>query len=313
MAKLEDSRIEETLKQYSGAVLYDTDDPIFDKELKIVLHGSPIIDGRVRMGASGAFYNPQKNEMKKLFRPLYLSDPLLQSIIIDKLMIVKMTLYHQPTIEVAKLLGIAAIESEQFPAITVKDNDNAEKVHWDILHDYNFKVILDDNLIWQNITKKYYSNKERVEMCIQFCSDSDKVHTMYDAIISKSLKYIYARINPKFLRMNNIVDAKNIMRMHLYLLGMQEVHKLLKQKTYKKILRQTLEYYPKECIMAIFQTLKVKGEYLKMNKSDLIDMYIDFLSKDKTDSYTNFYNSEMKLIEKIIGGDINGNKISKCS
>ena len=45
------------------------------------------------------------------------------------------------------------------------------------------------------------------------------------------------------------------------ILGMQEVHKLLKQKTYKKILRQTLEYYPKECIMAIFQTLKVKGEY----------------------------------------------------
>ena len=148
MAKLEDSRIEETLKQYSGAVLYDTDDPIFDKELKIVLHGSPIIDGRVRMGASGAFYNPQKNEMKKLFRPLYLSDPLLQSIIIDKLMIVKMTLYHQPTIEVAKLLGIAAIESEQFPAITVKDNDNAEKVHWDILLDYNIWCEKENNNVY---------------------------------------------------------------------------------------------------------------------------------------------------------------------
>lgn len=313
MAKLENTRIEETLKNYSGAVLYDTEDPIFDKELKIVLHGSPIIDGRVRMGASGAFYNPQKNEMKKLFRPLYSSDNLLQNIIIDKLMIVRMVLYHAPTKEMAKLLGMTGIQSEQFPAITVKDNDNAEKVHWDILHDYAFKVILDDNLIWKNITEKRYSDKERVEIFINFCSDNSAISPAYDEIIGNSLKYIYTRINPKFLRMNNIVDAKSIMRMHLYLLGMQETHKLNKQKTYKKALRQTLEYYPKECIMAIFQTLQVKGDYLKMNKADIIEMYMEFLYKDKTDNYINFYNNEVKLVENIIGGNINGKRFGKCS
>lgn len=313
MAKLENTRIEETLRKYSGAVLYDTDDPIFDKELKIVLHGSPIIDGRVRMGASGAFYNPQKNEMKKLFKPLYTSDNLLQSIIVDKLMIVKMVLYHQPTAEMAKLLGMVGIESEKFPSITVKDNDNAEKVHWDILHDYQFKVILDDNLIWKNITEKRISNKERVEIYINFCSDNSNIHPAYDEVIGRSLKYIYTRLNPKFLRMNNIVDAKNIMRMHLYLLAMQEKYKLTKQKTYKKTLLQTLEYYPKECIMAIFQTLKVKGEYLKMNKADIIEMYMDFLYKDQTDNYINFYNKDIKDIDKIIGGNINGEKFNKCS
>lgn len=308
MAKLENSRLEETLKQYSGALLYDVDDPVFNKELKIVLHGSPIIDGRVRMGASGVFYNPQKNEMKRLFKPLYTSDNLLQSLIIDKLMIVRMVLYFQPTNDMAKLLGMQNIISENFPSITVKDNDNAEKVHWDILHDYQFKVILDDNLIWKNITEKRISNNERVEIFVNFCSDNNKIHPAYDAIIEKSLKYIYTRLNPKFLKMNNIVDAKDIMMMHLYILRMQEHHKLLKQKTYKKTLRQTLDYYPKECIMAIFSTLQVKGEYLKMNKSDLIDLYMEFLNKDQTDNYINFYNKQIDKVDRIIGGDINGGK-----
>jgi hypothetical protein len=94
---------------------------------------------------------------------------------------------------------------------------------------------------------------------------------------------------------------------------MQEKYKLTKQKTYKKTLLQTLEYYPKECIMAIFQTLKVKGEYLKMNKADIIEMYMDFLYKDQTDNYINFYNKDMKDIDKIIGGNINGEKFNKCS
>lgn len=126
------------------------------------------------------------------------------------------------------------IISENFPSITVKDNDNAEKVHWDILHDYQFKVILDDNLIWKNITEKRISNNERVEIFVNFCSDNNKIHPAYDAIIEKSLKYIYTRLNPKFLKMNNIVDAKDIMMMHLYILRMQEHHKLLKQKRIRK-------------------------------------------------------------------------------
>ena len=70
MARLAKERLEESLYKYDGAILYDTDDPIYDKELKIVIHGSPVIDGRVKMGKSGVFYNPQKNEMKRLFKPV---------------------------------------------------------------------------------------------------------------------------------------------------------------------------------------------------------------------------------------------------
>ena len=208
MARLAKERLEESLYKYDGAILYDTDDPIYDKELKIVIHGSPVIDGRVKMGKSGVFYNPQKNEMKRLFKPLYSSDDLLQGVIIDKLMKVKMDLYFIPTLDMAKLFGVEAINSEIFPSIVVKDNDNAEKVHWDILHDYNFKVVLDDNLIIENTTRKFMSAKERVEIKIQFCSDNNKIHVAYDKIIQKNLKYIWSLINDIICRICiDLLDA----------------------------------------------------------------------------------------------------------
>lgn len=307
MARLAKERLEESLYKYDGAILYDTDDPIYDKELKIVIHGSPVIDGRVKMGKSGVFYNPQKNEMKRLFKPLYSSDDLLQGVIIDKLMKVKMDLYFMPTLDMAKLFGVEAINSERFPSIVVKDNDNAEKVHWDILHDYNFKVVLDDNLIIENTTRKFMSAKERVEIKIQFCSDNNNIHEAYDKIIQKNLKYIYMKIHPKFLRMNNIVDASNILKFHFYLLGVQERYNLAKQKTYKKTLRKTLDWYPKECVMAICHELKVKGDYLKLNKDDMLDFYIDFLTKDRLDDYINFYNKDISENKTIIEGGIHGN------
>lgn len=306
MARLEHDRINDTLERYSGAILYDTEDPIYDKELKIIIHGSPVIDGRVKMGKSGVFYNPQKNEMKRLFKPLYDSDEILRGIVIDKLMKIKMDLYFMPTLDMAKLFGLEAIRSEKYPSIVVKDNDNAEKVHWDILHDYNFKVILDDNLIVENTTRKFMSDKERVELKVQFCSDNNKIHEAYDKIIQKNLKYIYMRLHPKFLRMNNIVDAKCIIKMHLYFLCVIEKYKLSKQKTFRKTIYKTLDWYPKECVMAVFHTLNVKGDHIKLNKDRLLEIYIDYLLKDNLDNYVNFYNKELKEIENIIEGDLNG-------
>lgn len=98
MAKLSKDRIEETARKYDSAVIVDTGDPVFDKELKLTIHGSPMIDGRVRFNTQTfAIYNPAKNEMKKLFRPIYNSDGLLQSIVVDKLM--KLTMSLSTTID----------------------------------------------------------------------------------------------------------------------------------------------------------------------------------------------------------------------
>ena len=87
---------------------------------------------------------------------------------------------------------------------------------------------------------------------------------------------------------------------------MIEKFKLNKQKTFRKTLYKCIDFYPKECVMAIFHTLKVKGDYLKLNKDNLIEIYLDYLLKDNSDNYVNFYNKEMKEIQNIIEGDLNG-------
>lgn len=68
-----------------------------------------------------------------------------------------------------------------------------------------------------------------------------------------------------------------------------------------------MDWYPKECVMAICHELKVKGDYLKLNKDDMLDFYIDFLTKDRLDDYINFYNKDISENKTIIEGGIHGN------
>lgn len=299
-------RIEDTLKKYDGAVLEKTDDPIYDMRLRIVLHGRPITDSRPRAAQGGAFfYNPHKEAMKRMFKPLYNKDELLQGLIIDKLMKVHMITYYAPTKETAKMLGLANIKSESFPSIITKDNDNAEKVHWDILADYEFKIFLDDNLIWHNSTTKYTSDDERVEILVEFTSDNNKIHACYDKEIRNGLKYRYMMFNPKFLKMCDLVQPNNVGLLHIYLLALIETYKLNKQRTFRKSLQKSLEYYPKELFIALLIFLKSFREDMKnMKKLDFMTLYIDLLLKDKQANY-DFYKKENMLVEHIIGADLN--------
>lgn len=306
MAKLGKERIEETARRYDSAVIVDTGDPVWDKELRLTIHGSPVIDGRVRFNTQTfAIYNPMKGEMVKLFKPIYNSDGILQGIIIDKLMIVQTKLYFMPTADMAKHMTMEEINSEKFPSIVVKDNDNAEKVHFDVLHDKAYRVILDDNLIWHNDTKKFISMNERVELSIRFCSTNNNVHTMYDKVIRKNTKYIFMKLHPKFIRMHNVLDTNDVVGFHVFLLKHRVHYKLDKVKTYRKALRNLLDFYPKELYMAILTKTGVKQKVidgLKV-KDKIIEYYIDHLLKDTPTNYNNY-----NFLDKIVEGGLNTNE-----
>lgn len=305
MAKLSKDRIEETARKYDSAVIVDTGDPVFDKELKLTIHGSPMIDGRVRFNTQTfAIYNPAKNEMKKLFRPIYNSDGLLQSIVVDKLMKLTMKMYYMPTKDMARYLSMQEIMSELLPSIVVKDNDNAEKVHFDILHDTNFRVILDDNLIVENHSYKYMSMKERVELSIVYCSDNNKVHAMYDQIIKGTARYADMKLHPKFIRMHNLLDTKDLLKFHVYIQKYTSHFKLGKKKSYRKTLQTFLDFYPKEVHCAILLKLGVNQKVLDglKIKEKIIEHYIDVLLKDSSD-YDNY-----SFLNIIVEGEINTNE-----
>lgn len=302
MAKLTKDRIEETARAHDSSVIVDTGDPVYDKELKLTIHGSPVIDGRVRFNTQTfAIYNPMKNEMKKLFKPIYNSDGLLQSIIIDKLMKVTLKLYYMPTKDMAKYVDMKDILSEVLPSIVIKDNDNAEKVHFDILHDAMFRVILDDNLIIENHSYKYMAVNERVELSIMYCSNNDNVHTMYNKIIQNSSRYMFMKLHPKYIRMHNILDTKDTLRFHAFLVLFQRKYNLVKSKTYRKTLRNFLDSYPKELYIDILQRIGCDKNVLQAlkNKDKVLEYYLDIVLKD-TGTYDNYF-----FLNNIIDGGLN--------
>ena len=305
---IDKDRINYALSKHDGAILSKTDDPVYDMRLKIVLHGKPIADSRPRGKIKDDaiyFYNPHLEALKKLFKPIYNSDNILKGLVIDRLMKVSLITYYMPTKDLAKGLGLANIKSEMFPSIIVKDNDNAEKVHWDLLANYDFKIILDDNLIWENNTKKLISDDERIEILIDFPSNNDKVHPAYNKEIRSGLKYIYTFINPKMLNKHQLVDPQDISLLHIYFLMMIEKYKLNKQKTFRRTLTKTLEYYPKELMICLLMFLKM-GDYeviKNIKKENLIEMYIEKLLKDTVDNYTS-YNKYIEQCKLIIEGDL---------
>jgi len=301
-------RINYSLSKNDGAILCKTDDPIYDMRLKIVIHGKPIADSRPRgkiKDDSIYFYNPHLEALKKLFKPIYSTDDILKGVIIDRLMKVTLITYYMPTKDLAKGLGLNNIKLETFPSIIVKDNDNAEKVHWDLLANYDFKIILDDNLIWENTTRKLISDDERIEIMIDFPSNNDKVHPAYNKEIRSGLKYIYTFINPKILNKHQLINPQDISLLHIYFLSMINIHKLNKQKTFRRTMTKTLEYYPKELMICLMMFLQM-GDYeviKNIKKEKLIEMYIEKLLKDTIDNYTS-YVEHIARCKSIIEGDL---------
>ena len=111
----------------------------FNRRLTIVIPGSPIVDERTRftMAGDGFFgYNPAKNNLKKIFEHIYDDSEMLNRLVILSPMTIDLKVYKVLQKNHAKILtkkDIELVKKEKFLSFSKPDNDNIEKVHFDVI------------------------------------------------------------------------------------------------------------------------------------------------------------------------------------
>ncbi|MGL5316848.1 MAG: RusA family crossover junction endodeoxyribonuclease [Peptostreptococcaceae bacterium] len=194
-------RIRMAIENYEVAYIGPSGDDEFNRELVITIPGPPISDSRPRLSSDKTyFYNPHKEDLKKLFRPLYRSDELLREICVLTPTRIVMEIYHKADKESVKTFGAEFISTDKVRSTGIQDLDNFEKVHWDVLQDKEFRVILDDRNVCENMTKKFYSFNPRVVIRIQYNDDFDSMFNQeYLNIIKNKKAYKLYTLSPKYL------------------------------------------------------------------------------------------------------------------
>lgn len=206
--------VEERLKKNNyepSAKLYSLPGEL-DRVLHIVIPGIPIADDRIRSNKIlDTMYNPHKAALMKVFDKVYESCPILQNICIMGTMKIKMNVYVPMIKKYLKILddkNLEKLNKEKLNAVTRPDNDNYEKVHFDVLQDDKYMILLRDEAIFENHTTKYYVADDRncrVEIFIYFSSQIDP---WYLTTVTSSTQYFKYTISPKYMRINKIPEEK---------------------------------------------------------------------------------------------------------
>lgn len=217
----------------------------FNRRLTIVIPGSPIVDERTRftMAGDGFFgYNPAKNNLKKIFEHIYDDSEMLNRLVILSPMTIDLKVYKVLQKNHAKILtkkDIELVKKEKFLSFSKPDNDNIEKVHFDVIQDDAYNVILRDENIVSNTTTKYHvynKEDERVEITILYIDTPAYLKEfVYD-----SVEYFKYTISLKYKLINNVSDetfAKEFYRNILLF------YKKTKKKDIMKPILRSLSYY----------------------------------------------------------------------
>lgn len=186
----------------------------FNTQMKITIPGTPISDSRPRhtfnieTGGSHV-YNPHKENLMKIFKEIYNESEELKSIIILSPIIIHIKYYIKISKDIIKTLNkkeLKDLEKERLYCVFRKDNDNIEKVHFDVLQDLKYQVIHRDEFIVKNTTEKIYTiDNERVELTIDFNRNNPK---WMEDIVYNSDEYFSYSISYKYKIINNISDNK---------------------------------------------------------------------------------------------------------
>lgn len=187
----------------------------YDKCLKIVLHGDPISDERVRHNnANMGRYSPSKPIMEKIFGELYNKSPLLQNTVILSPFHMKLKFYMKTTKVDLKFINKANKEvqklynEEKLGHMDKKDVDNMAKCHNDILFDSKFFVTIDDGFNLGLVDpEKYISADPRVEIEIYYASNPNAYYKMK---VLKSAGYFLYLISIKNMIMNKRTSAQQL-------------------------------------------------------------------------------------------------------
>ena len=245
-----ESRLEEMLGE-----------PMFPYRLTITIPGTPVSDGRPRTNHSTQhFYNEKKEFLKKIFREIYKKDERLRKLCITTPHRIIIKTYSYPTKLEMKYMSDKEILTEEVLSITAKDNDNVEKVNWDVLQDSEFMILLNDQYTVWNTTLKYYSFTPRTVIQIDF--SKDYTSELYERKITDSMEYRVYLCSKKYIKnMKNMTDDEAVKYLSNNLIN-------LKTKAAKR-LKYILEDFSAYVIDELFRIFVFNN-----NKNDIIANYI---------------------------------------
>jgi len=243
----------------------------YDKALLITLHGEPISDSRPRYSnATDMFYNPHKAILMKLFGAIYNEDKLLQNMIILTPHAFVIRNYVVPSKKILRAFAKHDIaNSEDVLCMKQKDNDNIEKVHFDVMQDIKYSVIIDDKLITHNMSSKFYSMDPRVEIEIQFPSE-DSIKTnpefgIYLDMTKQSAEYKKFCITKKYIFNILKTEYKSFPKVFFNTLSTMHVPE-------KQIRTILTTQYSADDISALCAYCRIKPSTRKVNMERLIEV-----------------------------------------
>lgn len=216
----------------------------YDKCIKIVLHGDPISDERVRHNnANAGRYSPSKPIMEKIVGELYDKSELLQNLVILSPFHMKLKFYMKTTKVDAKFISHSTKEvqklydDEKLGHMDKKDVDNMAKCHNDILFDSKFFITLDDGFNLGLVDpEKYISADPRVEIEIYYASNPNAYYRMK---IYKSAGYFLYLISTKNMKINKRTPVSQLAHLRKVL---KDTLKDTLKSGYRGVLRRMCAY-----------------------------------------------------------------------
>ena len=185
-----------------------------NKMCRIVIPGEPIVDGRIKYTKSindvTHTYNPNKQQLMKVFKHIYDSSDILHGLIILGPIYAEIDVFVKIPKTYLKYLNKKdkqLLAEGKFIGCSTPDVDNIEKINYDILQDTAYGIILRDEMVIRNQTTKYFVSDTKdckVEIRLFY---NDTMPRWCREITYSTNVYLKYKISMKYKLINNIPDG----------------------------------------------------------------------------------------------------------
>ena len=241
----------------------------YDKCLKIVLHGDPITASH--RASRGHVINVNLAKLKARFKPLYHSSELLQNTMIHSVYHIDYKYYLKTTIKDMAFIKkdhalLFKYNKDKLEDLSIKDIDNMQKVHGDLIFTRDFRLTIDDAYnVGYHRPEKFTSKRPRVEILIYFRSKMTKWHKY--KILGSAL-HMEHLVCHKAMMMAKRDYKKQMSYLRKYI--NKELDKTKKVPDQVKIIKRlanVLEEYPVDTLKSMGNLSK---QHRKFNKYDAV-------------------------------------------
>lgn len=177
----------------------------FKNRLTIIIPGKVIADSRPRVLSTHTF-NPHKALLMRIFKNIYTNSPLEDMIILSAMKF-DIEIYEKPSDTFKKETKRKKLNIDLYkqPVLAKPDIDNVAKVHYDILQDIVYSVILHDEFIIDSSLTKYYSETEYSKCIIYF---NEILSDFEEYVVYRSADFFKFKFTYKYMCMNKIKPEK---------------------------------------------------------------------------------------------------------